>query len=312
MKKLLLFLVCFILLDNGAQAQSDFFAPIGAEWYYGSTGFINNVHYRRYWSEKDTVIEGQDCRKISGAYVPREGDSAVIHPLFVYSSGDTVLYYNSAFGKFTPIFIFNTKVGDTLSFYIPHYLPHNDTNVTIQVIVENVDTLTIAGLDLRRIWARPYVNGAWGITLVRPYIERIGSLFEFLPFDSELILPESREKAFRCYRDQEISYQATIPCDTLPTKSTNVATSIESEDNGFAIYPNPNNGTFNIIIGSIYPDYGKISILDLSGKDIHQLYVDRHENKMNKYSVSLSLSSGVYILRWTQKGIDYTQKLVVL
>lgn len=311
MKNYLLVFLLIILAFHTAKAQTDS-APIGAEWYYGSTGFINHIHYHRYWSEKDTVFEGQLCRKISGVYVPRDGDSSATEPIFLYSSGDTVLYYNSAFSKFTPIFIFNTKVGDTLSFYIPHYyFSHNDTNVIIQVIVEGVDTLTVDGVDLRRVRLIPYIHGGPGggnLTMVSYYIERVGSWYQFLPFKAITDIPEATEKAFRCYKDHEISYQFTVPCDTLPPKYT----SIEKHENlvdKISVYPNPSNGNFKINTGTIYPDHGKIIITDLSGRHIHQLLINTTGREIHEYS--LPLSAGIYMITYRINNTAYTTKLLI-
>ncbi len=307
MKIYFLSLFSILLTFTSAQAQTDF-APIGAEWYYGSTS-INYIHYNRYWSEKDTVIDGLQCRKISGVYVPKKGDSSATEPVFVYSSGDTVLYYNTAFSKFTPIFIFNTKAGDTLSFNNPHYyVADDDTNAVIQVIVEKVDTLTVDGIDLRRVWLQPYIDGGkWAVAMVSPYTERIGSGFEFLPFRVMAGIPEAVEKAFRCYKDQEINYQLREHCDDLSSWYDGIE---EQEDNigKIQVFPNPFNRTFTIRMNRAEPKAVHISVTDIAGGKVAGTIIPPNQKEL---LWPLGLPEGIYILKCNVNGTVYTQKLIV-
>lgn len=248
---LILFLTFCLFIDNPVMAQTDF-APLGAEWYYGSTGTINDLHYCRYWVEKDTVIDGQSCQKISGTYVPVKGDSTATEPVFVYTTGDTVLYYNRAFSKFTPIFIYNVGKGDTLTFYFPHFtFPPGTTHHTdtfFHVTVDDVAMIDIDGLKLRQVWTSPFPLTFW--EMGRSYIERIGSLFDLLPFYTSLMLPEDNERSLRCYKDADIAYQYTaFHCDYLPVKTNDINNFLSF----VAIYPNPGKGDIVIKVNTENP-----------------------------------------------------------
>jgi hypothetical protein len=42
------------------------FAPVGAEWYYSEQfAFSGDLNYIKFTSEKDTLIYGKNCKKIS-------------------------------------------------------------------------------------------------------------------------------------------------------------------------------------------------------------------------------------------------------
>jgi hypothetical protein len=105
------------------QGQQEF-APVGTTWYYSVKERIQNPYYdgyRKMYSEKDTVVNGQLCRKISSTlYISSNSttvDTIPQNPLWVYNSTDTVFYYHNNLAMFVPFLIFNVAVGDTIIYF---------------------------------------------------------------------------------------------------------------------------------------------------------------------------------------------------
>ena len=101
-------------------------------------------------------------------------------------------------------------------------------------------------------------------------------------------------------------------CDTksdsgLSKKVSQNANSIISENSSeLLIYPNPNNGFFEIF--SPYK-LVKIELYDLVGK---MLYVSFSNEKSNNYQINEKLTNGLYtILLTNEKGENYVKKITV-
>ncbi len=316
MKNILLFLLSIILISTKADAQGDYFAPLGAEWCFGSIPSSNypqysRYHYSKYYSEKDTVIIEQDCRKITGYSIYRDGTREDWPPLFVYSTPDTVYRYNDSFSLFVPMYIFNVSEGDTLTYHVSIKLTYlgipgsSWSDSLFQVVVTKVDSVHVDGIYLRQVWTQPVEN--WGF--IDSYIERIGSTYNILGNIFLGSIPEAyHTAALRSYQDSAIFYKynkyGEYDCEYFPT-----AINEKTKPEKILIYPNPTNGHFTINTRLDYPDQGQINITDLSGRVIHQLLIPKE--KQETYEFPMQLPAGIYILQWILNGKLYAQKLVI-
>jgi len=100
MKTRTLLLLVFLLIAKCSFAQGDF-APIGAKWYYGSSYGEDAMYgYRVMESEKDTLINGQICRKLKSEHIVKAYDDPIeltdttMRFSYYYSNADTVFYFN--------------------------------------------------------------------------------------------------------------------------------------------------------------------------------------------------------------------------
>ena len=77
------------------------------------------------------------------------------------------------------------------------------------------------------------------------------------------------------------------------------------------VYPNPNNGEFDIYINQLDEELDQVSIRDLSGKEI---YVAERIVEGNVLKISLNATSGLYYLELTHpiSGNTKKQKIVIL
>ncbi len=307
----ILFLTFCLLIGKSATAQTEF-APLGAEWYYGSTGF-NQVHYSHLWVEKDTVVDGINCRKIAGNFIPAKGDGNGIPPLYVYNNEDTIFYYNQLFRKFTPLFIFNVEKGDTITYYIPYFYyspfyyytpptPPGDSLSHFQVKVDSVVVTTIDGQNLRRVWTSQ-LNSGWN--LHSHYTEKIGSAFLPVPHNPSGVIPENGEIALRCYKDAEISYVLVNGnCDY----SSGGMNELKNSATPISIHPNPNRGTFKLRIDLEQSSEMTGVMTDITGRQVFLFHIP---NGKKEQEYQLNLSPGFYLISLRTTDGFYSQKLVI-
>ena len=75
----------------------------------------------------------------------------------------------------------------------------------------------------------------------------------------------------------------------------------------FKIYPNPNNGSFEIYMTNLSAKT-EIEILDLNGKIIYKK--NTYSNKNQNINIE-NICRGVYILKANQNGYVKTEKLII-
>ena len=81
----------------------------------------------------------------------------------------------------------------------------------------------------------------------------------------------------------------------------------DKNDTEVNIYPNPNDGSFNIILGQNH-SYNNIYISDLSGKKIAEYSIN---NKVNIFTPDEKLPSGVYLVKISGAQNSISKKIVV-
>jgi hypothetical protein len=184
-----------IFLNKIANAQT-IFAPQGAVWNYYRDG-EPPVYNNKYLNEKDTFYEGHMCSKIIGYSILIDGTKANFEPNYIYTSGDTVLYYHDSLKTFTPLYIFNVKVGDTLTYAAP--IKYYKSLKTYKFLVIKKDTSIIDGIPLRNIHTRTLYPYGFLVDIYTERIggKRIGNLISYHgPTTADHIL------GIRCYNDK--------------------------------------------------------------------------------------------------------------
>ncbi len=115
--------------------------------------------------------------------------------------------------------------------------------------------------------------------------------------------------------NQNVDYYAyvkdsrTIVTSSYMYNTSNVSTNIiELTDDVFNIYPNPNNGIFNISINSKEPKNYNFTLFDLNGNKIIE---ERYLSNDNFIINHPSLLSGLYILKLSSVSELYTKKIMI-
>lgn len=224
MKKFILSLAwCFMFVAN-LQAQT-VFAPPNSVWNYVSTKDFGDEStlYKKYETVKDTVYYGQLCSKIAGRSIKVSAGGSIVDTtqekaLYTYRHDDTVFYFNDNFSRFYPLYIFNVKVGDTITYHVP-FMVTGKADTTFSVIIDSIKNITIDGQNTRIIYSIQTPSSLFGIA---PLFERLGSIagggynYPLLGYFEIFGLPY--RSSLTCYSDAivdtNLSYMK-VDCDLL-------------------------------------------------------------------------------------------------
>ncbi|MCF8449846.1 MAG: T9SS type A sorting domain-containing protein [Taibaiella sp.] len=285
---LLLLISC---LRSTVQAQTSF-APAGSEWYHNAADGVFHC-----FNAGDSIILGKTCSSIRQiAKVPSDS-WAYDHPtIYTYASGDTVYIYNQLFKKFTPLYIFNVTVGDTIRIPGFHAPTFSTTDTVFSFRVDSVRMVLYDTALLKTVYTTT-LTGAGGSVYSTygeapesygAYAEKIGCIKNgiYPACKGCAVILEYCEciGSIRCYNDPEFSLKLAAGLCLPPTvvKSTNT-------EEILAIYPNPANNLLNITA----PAYSIFSLLSIEGKPITTL---RNENNTSTSIETALLASGIYLL----------------
>lgn len=299
MKKLFLLTFCFLLSSLYAFCQT--WAPIGSEWYYSAmAGGLapTNSEYFHFKVTTDTVIDNYLCSKIDVTYYQyQDAKISKLDHEFTFQNEDTILYYNKFYKKFLPVYIFNVKMGDTLTYFYP-FGPNNSGDSTFHILVDSAKTIKLQNLTLQQV----YITGIES-RVTDIYTERIGSREFFLYQPWGAGIPEN-PGPIRCYKDDEISASfQNIACDYRKTAG------IDELFNKEKIYLYPN------------PSFGKLFIKNLAYNDFKNYYFEIYNRLginvksgfVNNFSTEINiddLPKGIYFLK-IRTNIDYqTMKFI--
>jgi hypothetical protein len=298
------FLLLFLFIGTAANAQN--FAPLGAKWYYDSSGGGTTPRfgaYLLYEVVKDTMVAGTACRKIEVSFMSTRNSSATQRaPLFVYESGDTVYYYHNQLQRFSALYMFNAQAGDTLTFDTPAEFPPADTaQKTWQVLVDSVTSFVQGGDTLKKFWTSPvFVFNETNYAFHEPYIEHIGGTFMFT-HQPEAIFPEW-DGGIRCFKDgaNDLNFMG-VACDSLTLLSSVATTGLEQ----LRFFPNPASDFVQLE----QPDKDPVAyqLLDLQGR-VHA----SGSLEFGRHTIGLQdLSNGIYLLMLQQGTAFRYERLVV-
>lgn len=210
MKKYLPILLINFVLSGFIPVYGQYFAPIGARWYFD--GSANGQapmgsEYFLYEVVGDTLLAGKFSRVVNITYSSYFNGIQPWGEEYFYTENGKVFYYR--YGKFNLLYDFQAVPGDTVWVTDP------------QIHALNVDTLSPMLVDSVTI---EYFNSVplkvfythsvdlFGLSYRGPVVENIGALDWFLPRGD--LLPPETEGPMRCYSDELFNFSwAPYPCD---------------------------------------------------------------------------------------------------
>jgi type IX secretion system substrate protein/VCBS repeat protein len=275
------------------------FAPVGAEWYYTEKfAFSGDVNYIKFTSEKDTIINGIACKKI----VKRHQLDCLGRPAveFMYSSFDTVYFYDSNLENFQILYVFDAESNDSWQFT---YLDEDSDTDTIQITVDSVSITTINEIDLRTLHVTyNKIDEDAPDSYTSTIIEGIGDvfyMFNYYPF-SALACDANWTEGLRCFEDSVIGHYETGIADSCDLEYIWIGVDQISSKEEVIIFPNPANDIVHI---SGISDFN-CTISDISGKVLIS---------SNEKSIDISaLKPGIYFLRIHSDKNSYSKKIIKL
>lgn len=286
MKKIALIVIMAILTIT---FYGQDFAPVGAEWYYNERfAFSGDINYIKFTTEKDTLIFGENCKKITKRHKIVCNDRPEIEYLF--SRNDTVFFLDTIFNDFQILYDFSASATDSWIIKIKDEEQEIDT---LTITVDSVSTTQINGQDLKTLYVT-YDKDDENMpeTYTSTIIEKIGDIkymFNWYPW-SNVACDGNYTSGLRCYQDSDIGLYSTGIVDSCDyvyiwTGIDNVKSTDQIE-----LFPNPAQD-FVEIKAKDYSNY-TIELYDLNGR------LQKSGNAVgSNFKLDLSnIAKGVYII----------------
>lgn len=307
-------LLIFTFICHCAAFSQSTFAPVGAVWY-------NDMYHGIFRTTvvADTVIDGTPCRKVireAGVNLREYINGLKVYDLrtlYIYNNDDTVFIYNDLITKFSPLYVFNVKTGDTVT--LPFFTPDaqslmQKTDSFFSIVIDSVKNMQYSMDSFETVFSHPLSDGEREeFEYTSGYARTIGSISTgLLPSCNRCIfyMSESLQAPgpIRCYSDKNIAVKlAQGDCDSGIKVSVNDV-ALES----FNLFPNPARNTTRLVL---YKDTtpATLNITDITGRIVNTI---NFSGKSVNIDLS-SLSPGTYFTSLYHSGnLIYFSKLMVL
>lgn len=266
------------------------FAPIGAEWHYEELfRFSGATDYIKIASEKDTVILGETCRKITKRHKLFCNDRPDVEYLF--TRNDTVFFLDTTFNKFQILYDFNA--GQNSSWIIETRDESMDID-TLTITVDSISTTQINGQSLK-IMHVTYVKDDENQprTYNSTITEKLGDIEYMFNWDhfSFTTCDGNYSNGIRCYQDGSFGLYSSGLADSCNHASSGIGIEDLNAANLTELFPNPAQDFLDVRFKN-QSNY-VIELFDLNGQ-IVKSYKDYGSN----FKLDLTeVKRGLYLLR---------------
>lgn len=259
-------LVTSLIIFAGLRLIAQDFAPIGAKWYYDEVfAFSGDIDYIMFHSEKDTLINGEICRKITKRHKDDCNDRPSIEYLF--TRNDTVFFLDTIFDGFQILYDFNAQISDS---WIIKVKDEEQDIDTVKITVDSISYQEINQMNLKSLHVTYYkFDENMPLTYQSIIVERIGDIrymINWYPW-SLIVCDLNYSSGLRCYEDNEVGLYSTGTADSCDYSYKWIGLNDNAVFN-YSIYPNPTSGLINIEVNSFKNI--KIEITNLMGQSLLQ------------------------------------------
>ena len=273
--------ICLPLIFVFFGLYSQTFAPVGAEWYYTEIIPFAPSKHVRHEVLKDTLYEGEQCKKISGG-------------IYVYEKDSIVYYWEKDIDDFQILFNFKAKTG--YEWVVKIFSPVKDEIVNVYYKVQSTEKIIINGTELKKlhlIYGYDKEEGAINYKYPSEILTVIGSMDYLLHYhsESELVADVPFVSGLRCYNDNNFGLyktEHTSSCEVTGLEAENDLTNVK-------VFPNPVANQLNIAFKNLEATEVKVS--DMYGNVIDSKYASG--------SVSFDFSDykpGLYVILIKDEG----------
>lgn len=284
----LLFLCLFTFFTISMTTVQEF-APVGAEWYYNEQFFSSgDINYIKYSVEKDTLIKGKTCSEI----VKRHPLYCYNRPIneFVYSSNDTVFFYDPFVDDFQVLYVFSAEADESWKILLEGDSGSIDT---LTITVDSVKTLSVNETELKTL----FVTYDWLYShYTSKIIEKVGDvkfMFNWEPY-AAMACDGNFTNGLRCYYDADIEWFSigiAGSCDYI-----HYWDGVENQVAAFnvSVNPNPVIDEFEICVASSIDEEYNFELYNIQGKRLFS----RENIPIEKAKIDMSdYPSGVYFYK---------------
>lgn len=287
LKSNVIYILILLLSFNNSLKSQESWAPVGAIWYYSLPNSIGNplYNYKKYFSEKDTLVNGKLCRIIKS-----QNDFEIM-----YEENKKVYYYYKK--GFKLIYCFSSNIGDTIEFEFKSYSPKStiiDTTYKVKCYIKSIDSLIVGDKKIRKYKSVIQRNEnlehiVWPTTY--EYYEKIGYEYSFL-----FVLPIPSlgfMNNLRCYNDYLINYKTKWWESQNKNCDYALYSNVKQDSilNSVYYFPNPITNIINLKINNFrINDLYFFEISDTNGRIVFQ---KQFPCDINSIDISF-LKSGLY------------------
>ena len=288
MKTLIIFFAMSLFAISGMAQE---WAPIGASWYYTEMFFGPGIDYIKLQSEKDTIVNGIPCRKITKRHNLVCGDRPSVE--FMYENSHKVYFYDTIFNTFQTLYDFNPVVGNSWYIKLKNYGNPGDTD-TVFVTVDSIQPMIINGNVLNKFFVTYNFHNEWepNFTYSGILIERIGDLLYMFNFSPSFgfVCDGNYSAGLRCYDDNVIGHYETGIADSCTYLMVGISPHNTPAEATVSIYPNPVQDILNVQAENCDPSGFRIT--DIRG-------VVLKTGKINKKMIDVNdFPRGLYFLEF--------------
>jgi hypothetical protein len=304
MKKALT-IIGIIVFSFGTNGISQEWAPIGAEWYYDFDEF-QVTGYVKIVSEGDTIINGQQCKKLAKTLVTYNSLLDVYDTSFIgneYTWSDTDKVYIYKYGQFYTLYNFAAQPGDfwTIPAAFPGYCDSIGT-----MVVDSIDNTIINNVSLRMLYCSSGANSNW--TVGTMIIENIGPIGSYMLPEMTVncgVIDLYEGGPLRCYYDDVIGLYSTgisPECDyLLSVEGNKIANDL------IKVFPNPAKDYVIFELSSAKITQSTVKIFDISGQEIVTLSAKNRKIIWD----TRNIKNGIYFYNVETGGEVSTGKIVL-
>lgn len=302
-------------------AQKEF-APIGTKWYYSvgavddEDGLNQNLNCITVTSVADTIINGENVRKLEVNQIKPDRSVVTISNEFIKQSGGSISYFNKNLNQFIELYNFDLLTQDTIFVHLqqtkvtPGFF--TDSVIGFSYVIDSVDSMLIGNAWHKRQFIRdnPNIESNWGMTYINELettdflIEGYGSTVYLFGF-AKNTTPENRPTLLRCIEyNGNVIYKNSIwdeACDL--TKLYNNLHPLNESNIDITLYPNPAQKVLNI--HQNHTQELHVKILTLHGEVVC-------EQESNKPIEIGYLSPGLYIVQLSSQDFSIAYHLKFL
>lgn len=264
------------------------FAPIGAKWHYTETFcFSGDTDFLLIQSVKDTIILNKSCRELDCEYLCWERSGLQ----YVYSSNDSVFFYDTELDRFQLLYLFSAKINDTWDILISNW---DESIDTLKINVDSIYTVSINDQQLKAYdvtYTIKEFSDNFDLIYSSKVIEKIGDthyLFN-IPEETRMLCDDNFSRGLRCYEDTQLGLFSTGIADSCNYTYKWKSNVENNANNNIILLINPTNENIQINVNS-YEEL-TVELRSLPGRLI--------QSKVFTLNTQLNitgLSKGLYLL----------------
>ncbi len=310
-KTALFFIMLFITIKGFTQ-----FAPIGAQWYYGTSdpNGLSIYSFYKYECTKDTIINGDQYSKIT--FTNDKGNNPFNFNYYLTQQNSKIYYWLNNSKRL--LYDLNAKLGDTINLDLCYsnfnqYGANTDSSYNLKVKISQIS------------WTKNYLNindslRIFGISILSGQTKSGGAVFTDKVINSNVKMNYSLiniiysgvmegTNYLRCYQDSGYSFKSTSSA-TLGQicNYSNVGINEIYLESNVSFYPNP--ATNELHIERTGTEKLTAQVFDITGKQILENILFTSSSTIN----TSSLHEGMYFIRITDADgiVVKTQKVAVV